>query len=183
MERLRTKELQIIDWFNIQFNGHVQHDLSSWTDLRMLIISFFETCDTIKSQKSKLAYFEEIVAFGPEMLKKCLNTIERPNFPVSKWYKNRTLEWLQLVFEDHLTITTPFKEVSSKDLKDSKFAFKTHDLNGNKVTILEESSDPMGNEDGTTGLITWQGAVCLYNWITVNASWLFNKESKVIVYS
>ena len=33
---------------------------------------------------------------------------------------------------------------------------------------------------GTTGLVTWQGALCLYNWVSTNATWLLNEESRVL---
>ena len=33
---------------------------------------------------------------------------------------------------------------------------------------------------GTTGLVTWQGALCLYNWVSTNASWLLKEDSRVL---
>ncbi len=44
----------------------------------------------------------------------------------------------------------------------SDYVFKSYDFgdgdnDGNdKVVLLEEGRDPMGGEDGTTGLISWQ---------------------------
>ena len=186
MDRLRSKERQIIDWFIQNFCGRINLASSSWTAWKSLIISFFESCDTIKQQysrKGQLDIVREIDTIGPTLVKNILTVVEDSSyFPVSKFYKNKTLQFVQLTFEDYVVSGLEFKEeeeVPINDLKDSKFAFKTHSLSSQEISMIEECRDPMGNEDSTTGLVTWQGAYVLHNWITLNTSWIFNPGTKV----
>ena len=189
MDRLRSKERHIIDWFKQNFCGRINLACSSWTGWKSLIISFFESCDTIKQQysrKGQLDIVREIDTIGPTLVKNILTIIEDSSssyFPVSKFYKNKTLQFVHLAFEDYVTGLVEFTEQETPllkdDLKDSKFAFKTHTLS-KEICIIEECRDPMGNEDSTTGLVTWQGAYALHNWIVLNTSWIFNPGTKVL---
>ena len=158
--------------------GRVNH---SWSELQELIDSFFETCNFIQSQNQRKGNHhleEEIDAVRKNILKIIFDIVENPNFPVSQWYKNKTINWIKRTFEDHQVNGLISSKELTENLKDSKFAFKTNYLLGSTITLLEENENPLGNPDGTTGLVTWQGAHCLYNWVT-NASWLINENSKV----
>ena len=109
MDRLRSKERQIIDWFKQNFCGRINLACSSWTGWKSLINSFFESCDTIKQQYSRKGQLEivgEIDAIGPTLVKNIVKIIEdSSSFPVSKFYKNKTLQFVQLAFEDYVVVT------------------------------------------------------------------------------
>ena len=137
MDRLRSKERQIIDWFIQNFCGRINLASSSWTAWKSLIISFFESCDTIKQQysrKGQLDIVREIDTIGPTLVKNILTVVEDSSyFPVSKFYKNKTLQFVQLAFEDYVVVTGHSSEIrgmcsmkcSSKTLQNLPYFWNT----------------------------------------------------------
>ena len=82
-------------------------------------------------------------------------------FPVCPLFRRQIAAWM-LEIEDGLEPTfsawcRPNEEDSS--VQSSKYVFKTY---CSDIVLLEENADPMSQ--GTTGLVSWQGALVLKHW-------------------
>ena len=131
--------------------GRVQPTFSPWTDLQQFVSIFFESCDTIKARSQRKGdekMITEIENLGQGLLEKILDSVQRSRFPVSDWYIKKTVQWINVAFKDRVSSISLNCTYDNQNEQDTKYAFKTHNLNGQKITLLEESFDPMGNEDG-----------------------------------
>jgi hypothetical protein len=190
MERLEEKAAMVTECFSRQYYGHVNHRcVNHWSTIGDLIKSYRESCESVlermKRQKLSIAAKTDCELMVKLQLDLLL-AVEAYSFPVSKFFKAATIQWLTSFYEENAwPPCCKMNDLISKSPvscceKDSKYAFKNYCLSDDaSVTLLEENTDPMGNADGTTGLITWQGAMCLYNWVATNASWLLAPNSKV----
>ena len=112
---------------------------------------FFESCDTVKARSQRKGEDEmakQIENLGQGLLEKIMVSVQSSRFPVSDWYLRQTFQWINTAFKDHVSSISLNDAHEDQNEQDTKYAFKTHNLNGQKITLLEESFDPMGNEDG-----------------------------------
>ena len=119
--------------------------------MQQFVAVFFESCDTIKGRSQRKGEDEtakEIENLGQGLLEKITASVKSSRFPVSEWYLRQTVQWINKAFKDHVSNISLNDAYEDRNEQDTKYAFKTHNLNGQKITLLEESSDPMGNEDG-----------------------------------
>lgn len=168
MERLLERQTLIIDSLKQQFQGRTNHGQGAWTDIRNAIAIFYESCQSvIERLKRRKKIQDENVDLSSMMLglfEKLMEIVDRAEgFPVSSLYQSETSQWLVNQFRNICTEL----EFNSKDFNDAeephKYEFKTYQLATDVcVTCLEEFKK-MGNKDGTTGLITWQGSLALFN--------------------
>ena len=91
---------------------------------------------------------KQIENLGQGLLEKIMASVQSSRFPVSDWYLRQTVQWINTAFKDHVSSISLNDAHEDQNEQDTKYAFKTHNLNGQKITLLEESFDPMGNEDG-----------------------------------
>ena len=95
-----------------------------------------------------------------DLHQRCLQVISNDIFPVCSSYKEIVVIWLQRQFSEDTNCD------GLNDYRELKYVFKTYEINSSEsVTCLEETNK-MGNKDGTTGLVTWQGSLGLLNFVT-----------------
>ena len=136
--------------FATLYYGHLDPVQQSWHDLERQII---ELCGEVIVDYSKcFAGFASCLAKHPAS-----------KFPVSPMHLHRVQKWIATVSPPDACLPKLFASQENVEPNmELKYVFKTHDLSGILVTLLEENRDPLGQ--GTTGLISWQGAVMLQAW-------------------
>lgn len=180
MDRLTEREAMILDTFSRQFEGRVNHSMHSWADLGIVLNAYIDSCVALEERRKRKKHSEpelqpiNVNFVVEDLLRRLLAILHCPGFPISPIFEYKTLMWLsqqfeQLASERGLNRPTFPNHLSQEacELRDSKYAFKTYFVDETvKVTLLEENNNPMGNDDGATGLVTWQGAYCLYSYIS-----------------
>ena len=109
-----------------------------------------------------------------------MNTYE---YPMPRKFTDGSIEWLNNTLNnicgDQHEIKSPEFSLNKKVPIDAPFEYKSYYLDPYaSVTCLEEA-EKMSNDDGTTGLITWQGAIGLYNFFQSQVN-IFPKSPKIL---
>ena len=161
MERVHERQNFIIDEFKCRYQGRTSP--FSWDNLEGSISLYSESCEGIIERLQRKRSLENDISLSTLMFdlhQKLLKVISDDVFPVCSNYRKIALNWLQRQFSE---------DVNSDDLKnyqELKYVYKTYQVTSSEnVTCLEETNK-MGNKDGTTGLVTWQGALGLLNFVT-----------------
>lgn len=69
-------------------------------------------------------------------------------------------------------------KIISLTTEEPNYIFKTYTYDDFQLVLLEENRDPIGQ--GTTGLISWQGAVLLTSWAQTFGNEVFKEGQKVL---
>ena len=160
MDRLKERENVLKLTLKSQYGGQIPIGSPSWNDLQSRISIYFETFETV-TDKLKRQKKPEVLSIADckhnliLTLEACLTSYK---YPVAKSYQEAVKKWLHQVIHDEEIICVPY------DL--GNFVFKTYYLTDDlEVTCLEEVKK-MSNSEATTGLITWQGALGMHQYIS-----------------
>lgn len=154
MEKIQT----IKSTFSHYYFAHLHTVFQQWTDLADEIVAYASTTSP---------------TFGVQLQQNLLADIlihhSSSKFPVSKVHQHRVAQWLKNVCQELIWAMIPefqaWIDYDGQDLKEPEHIFKTHEFSNDpslRVVLLEENRDPLGQ--GTTGLISWQGACMLGAW-------------------
>lgn len=177
MERLKERQEVIVASFKHQFVGRGVHGNSSWTDLGNSIDTYTECCQTVIERLTRQKSLPDQISVSfllSQLYDQLASVIKNDSFPVSALYLKTTLDWLSE------RLPSAPESLSSEDEEDHQYEFKTYFVgNETEVTCLEEFRK-MANEDGTTGLVTWQGALALLNFVISQSSEVLSKGAKIL---
>ncbi len=137
----------IVETFAEFYFGHLNLAFSAWRNLADDIRQF------CADDEDAFSALEE------ELGKEIGERNSSKNFPVSRIHKRKVAFWLQDLSVRPLK--RPFSDwrLIPEDEVEPDYIFKTY---GSGIVLLEENRDPIGQ--GTTGLISWQGALALTAW-------------------
>ena len=176
MDRVRERQEVIVTQFLCNYQGHVNHGRGTWAELEDSIRTFLEVSEAIieRSKRKNVAIAIDLDSLERDLCSNLVAALEQHEFPVSPYFKNQTYRWLNSVFS-HMKL--PFENKEEQELT---YAYVTYPMSSDVTLTCLEECNKMGNEDGTTGLVTWQGAIALYNFVATQLSHIFNQpKSKV----
>ncbi|TRY63825.1 hypothetical protein TCAL_04900 [Tigriopus californicus] len=143
--------------FSHYYFAHLHTVFQQWTDLSDEIIGYAGTGGPALG-----------IQLQQDLLSEIIVNHTSSKFPVSKVHQRRVAQWLSdLCQELNWTLLPEFQTWMDRDphLREPDHIFKTYEYSndsGVRVVLLEENRDPLGQ--GTTGLISWQGACMLGAW-------------------
>ena len=114
-----------------------------------------------------------------DLHKRMVEVVSNDPFPVCSNYKRCAINWLSGQFTEKI----PEKEDANINyIQVLGYMYKTYQVtssSGLTVTCLEETNK-MGNSDSTTGLVTWQGAWGLLNFVNDNGPYILPPKAKIL---
>ena len=160
MDRLKERENVLKLTLKSLFGGQIPLGSPSWNDLQNRISIYFEIFETVteklKRQKTPDVLSKEDCKHNLMLALEACQAAYK--FPVAKSYQEAVRNWLHQVINDEEITCAPY------DL--GNFVFKTYYLTDDfEITCLEEVKK-MSNSEATTGLITWQGALGMHQYIS-----------------
>ena len=184
MKGLTAKRDLIVDTFKSNYQSRISREQYAWRELYHQVLSYAESVESVLTREAKgkrpNAEIKQEVDLEIQSLKDNLVDLIGTGFPASKRYQEIMSDWIQNTLVVPNSTRTSIQSQTFDLDKTEAYVFKTYEMDdGVDVTILEEDN-AMSNEEATTGLITWQGAVCLYRWLVTQSEYMIPAGSRIV---
>ena len=136
--------------------SHLDTIFSQWTYLEEQLAKFLETYDDENRKRVQESIIDAIRSHPCS------------NFPVCPAFQRSIGDWVKNICDKYgCSVQAEFNSMSELREPKNEYIFKWYaaeedDDNNSGLVLLEENRDPIGH--GTTGLISWQGAIMLSCW-------------------